>query len=292
MAGHITGGPDRVPTGIPGLDAILNGGVFAGGIYIVQGPPGAGKTIFGNQICFNQAASGAHALYVTLLAENHARMIEHVRRLEFFDESVIPDRLAFVGAMQVLEDEGLKGLLTLLRREVRAREARFLVLDGLITIHEKASSDLELKKFIHELQTQAALTGCTMFLLTSAFNASQNFPPEHTMVDGLMELQTRMQGRRAERQLQVHKLRGGPYLNGLHSFRIDNRGLVVFPRLECLFVAPSLSDSADGARVSSGSEVLDELLGGGIDRHSVTVVIGPAGSGKTTLGLQFLSALT
>ena len=283
--------PGRIATGIPGLDEVLKGGVFEGGIYIVQGHPGAGKTIFGNQVCFTQAARGARALYVTLLAENHSRMIQHVRGMRFFDETLIPDKLSFLGAFQVLEEEGLKGLLDLVRREVRARKAQFLVLDGLITIHEKAASDLELKKFVHELQTQAVFSGCTMFLLTSAFDASHNFPPEHTMVDGLLELHTRMHGRRAERQLQVHKLRGGGYLNGTHTFRIDDRGLVVFPRLECLLAEPSVPDIANGVAVSTGSTVLDSLLNGGVDRHSVTAVLGPAGSGKTTLGLQFLSTL-
>ncbi|HWN48840.1 MAG TPA: ATPase domain-containing protein [Xanthobacteraceae bacterium] len=286
-----SGGSDRIPTGIPGLDDVLKGGVFEGGIYIVQGAPGAGKTIFGNQICFNQAARGARALYVTLLAENHSRMLAHMRRLEFYKEDLIPDHLSFVGAFQILEEEGLKGLLDLVRREVRARKAQFLVLDGLITVHEKASSDLELKKFIHELQTQAVFSGCTMFLLTSAFDASQNFPPEHTMVDGLIELQTRLHGRRAERQLQIHKLRGGGYLGGCHSFRIDDRGLVIFPRIEALLAQPTQPDRADGASISTGNAVLDGLLGGGLDRHSVSVVLGPAGSGKTTLGLEFLSAL-
>jgi circadian clock protein KaiC len=285
------GDSDRIPTRILGLDDVLKGGVFAGGIYIVQGAPGAGKTIFGNQICFNQAAHGERALYVTLLAENHARMIAHMRRLEFYKEDLIPEQLSFLGAFKILEEEGLKGLLDLIRREVRARKAGFLVLDGLITVHEKASSDLELKKFIHELQTQAVFSGCTMFLLTSAFDASQNFPPEHTMVDGLIELQTRVHGRRAERQLQIHKLRGGDYLSGTHSFRIDDRGLVIFPRIEALLAEPTAPDRADGACSSTGTAVLDQFLGGGVDRHSVSVVLGPAGSGKTTLGLQFLSAL-
>jgi circadian clock protein KaiC len=286
-----SGDPKRIPTRISGLDDVLKGGVFQGGIYIVQGAPGAGKTIFGNQICFNQAAHGARALYVTLLAENHARMLAHMRQLEFYKEDVIPEQLSFLGAFKILEEEGLKGLLDLIRREVRARKAGFLVLDGLITVHEKASSDFELKKFIHELQTQAVFSGCTMFLLTSAFDASQNFPPEHTMVDGLIELQTRGHGRRAERQLQIHKLRGGAYLSGTHSFRIDDRGLVIFPRIEALLAEPTVRDRADGACSSTGTAVLDQFLGGGVDRHSVSVVLGPAGSGKTTLGLQFLSAL-
>ncbi len=278
---------DRLPTGISSLDTILGGGVFHGGIYIIQGAPGAGKTILGNQICFAHAASGRRALYITLLAESHSRMIGHMQRLDFFDQSAIPDRVSFIGAFKILDDDGLRGLLDVVRREVRARQINTLVLDGLITVHEKASSDLELKKFIHELQAQAAFTDCTMFLLTSAFD-EQKFPPEHTMVDGLVELQTTLHGRRAERELQVHKLRGGWFMGGRHSYRITDAGISAFPRTEALLETPSIWDGADGPKVTSGIAGLDKMLGGGFDQHSVTVVLGPAGSGKTTAGLQFL----
>jgi circadian clock protein KaiC len=278
---------DRFSTGIPGLDTILGGGVFEGGIYIIQGAPGAGKTILGNQICFAHAAQDRHALYITLLAESHARMIGHMRRLGFFEEAAIPDRMSYVGAFKTLEDDGLRGLLEVVRREVRTRKAGVLVLDGLITVHEKARTDLELKKFIHELQTQAAFSNCTMFLLTSAFDA-QAFPPEHTMVDGLIELQSSLHGRRAERELQVHKLRGSWFMGGRHSYRIAAAGISVFPRIEALLETPSVWDRADGPVVSFGVAGIDAMLGGGVDTHSVTVVLGPSGSGKTTAGLQFL----
>lgn len=278
---------DRVSTGIAGLDTILGGGVFEGGIYLIQGAPGAGKTILGNQICFAQAAAGRNALYITLLAESHSRMIGHMRRLEFFDERAIPDRMSYVGAFKTLEDDGLRGLLDVVRREVRTRKASILVLDGLITVHEKARSDLELKKFIHELQTQAAFSNCTMFLLTSAFS-DDAFPPEHTMVDGLIELKTSIHGRRAERDLQVHKLRGSGFMGGRHSYRITAAGHSIYPRVEALLETPSVWDSADGPRVSTGIKGLDAMLGNGVDTHSVTVVLGPSGSGKTTTGLQFL----
>lgn len=224
---------DRFSTGVPGLDTILGGGVFDGGIYIIQGAPGAGKTILGNQICFAQAAQGRNALYITLLAESHARMIGHMRRLKFFDESAIPDRMSYVGAFKTLDDNGLRGLLDVVRREVRTRNASILVLDGLITVHEKAGSDLELKKFIHELQTQATFSNCTMFLLTSAFDADAH-PPEHTMVDGLIELRSSLHGRRAERSLQVHKLRGSWFMGGKHSYRITEHGHAIYPRVEAL----------------------------------------------------------
>ena len=279
---------DRFATGVPGLDTILGGGVFDGGIYIIQGAPGAGKTILGNQICFAQAAQGRNALYITLLAESHARMIGHMRRLQFFDEAAIPDRMSYVGAFKMLEDDGLRGLLEVVRREVRTRKASILVLDGLITIHEKAGSELELKKFIHELQTQAAFSNCTMFLLTSAFEANAH-PPEHTMVDGLIELQTSLHGRRAERALQVHKLRGSWFMGGKHSYRITDNGHAIYPRVEALLETPSVWDSADGPKVSCGIPGVDTMFGGGVDTHSVTVVLGPSGSGKTTSGLQFLT---
>jgi circadian clock protein KaiC len=278
----------RFATGVPGLDAILGGGVFDGGIYIIQGAPGAGKTILGNQICFAQAAQGRNALYITLLAESHARMIGHMRRMTFFDEAAIPDRMSYVGAFKTLEDDGLRGLLDVVRREVRTRKASILVLDGLITVHEKARSELELKKFIHELQTQAAFSNCTMFLLTSAFDADAH-PPEHTMVDGLIELQTSLHGRRAERSLQVHKLRGTWFMGGKHSYRITDGGHAIYPRVEALLETPSVWDSADGPMVSVGIAGVDKMLGGGVDTHSVTVVLGPSGSGKTTAGLQFLT---
>jgi circadian clock protein KaiC len=284
------GRPDRLPTGIPGLDVILQGGVPRGGIYIVQGAPGAGKTTFGNQLCFWHAAAGARAIYVTLLAESHARMMGHMRQFEFYDEAAIPDRMSYLGAFKILEAEGLRGLLDVVRREVRAREATLLVLDGLITVNEQAASNLELKKFVHELQTQAAFSGCTMFLLTSALEADHVFPPERTMVDGLIELQSLMHGRRAERELRVHKLRGTGFLSGSHSFRITDRGIVVFPRTEALLASPTQPDRADGGKVSTGIDGLDRMLGGGPARHSVTVLVGPAGIGKTTMGLQFLGA--
>src|SRR6201997_2411723 len=140
----------RLPTGVPGLDTVLRGGFLRGGIFIVQGSPGAGKTILGNQICFHHVARGGRALYVTLLAENHARMLLHIGQLGFFEEAVIPERLYYISAFRVLEQEGLPAVMSVLRREVQARRASLLVLDGLSAIEETADSSRAFKKFIHE----------------------------------------------------------------------------------------------------------------------------------------------
>ncbi|MBV9202578.1 MAG: serine/threonine protein phosphatase [Alphaproteobacteria bacterium] len=276
---------ERVPTGIPGLDTILRGGLLRGGIFIVQGSPGAGKTIVGNQICFNQVAKSGHALYVSLLAEHHARMLLHIGQLGFFEEAVIPDSLYYISAFRVLEQEGLSAVLDLLRREVQVRSASVLVLDGFSAIEESAGSGREFKKFIHELQAYAAMADCTMLLLTGVGQSSA----EHTLVDGVIELQTKLYGRRAERVLQVHKLRGGGYLRGEHSFCITDAGIIVYPRTEALLAHPSVADRVSGPPVSMGVAQLDRIMGGGFPQHSTALLTGPPGIGKTTLGLHFLS---
>lgn len=281
---------EKLSTGIEGLDTILEGGVLRGGIYIVQGTPGAGKTILGNQLCFNHAARGGRALYVTLLAETHGRMLAHISQLAYFDEAAIPDGVSYLSAFRILETEGLKGLTEALRREIRARQVDLLILDGLVSAEETAGTPREFKKFIHELQIQADLADCTMVLLTSAA-ADQGFASaEHTMVDGLVELRTRLRGRRSERELIVHKMRGGGFIRGLHSFQVTTAGILVQPRIEALLATPSRPIAADGPLLSTGIPELDALLGGGLHLHSTTLLMGPAGSGKSTVGQHFLGA--
>jgi circadian clock protein KaiC len=275
----------RLPTGVPGLDTVLRGGFLRGGLFIIQGAPGAGKTILGNQICFNHVKNGGRALYVTLLAENHARMMQHIGPLGFFDETAIPDRLYYISAFRVLEEDGLSAVLDLLRREINRHNAGVVILDGFSVIEETAGSIRAFKKFIHELQAQATLADCTMFLLSGQRTVSA----EHTLVDGVVELQTKLYGRKAERSLHIFKLRGCSYLGGEHSFRITGNGLAVYPRTEAILATPSMGDQVTGPFVPSGIARLDRIMGGGFPHQSTALLVGPPGIGKTTLGLQFLS---
>lgn len=277
----------RVPSGIRGLDTILNGGFLKGGLYIIQGPPGSGKTIFGNQLCYDHVSIGGKALYVTLLAENHDRMLVHMRGMQFFHPEEIAKSLEYVSAFRVLEEEGLKGLLSLIRREIQTRRATVLILDGLVAAEHSASSELEFKKFIHGLQTQAAVTDCTMFLLTSSGSAA--VLPEHTMVDGMIELAEHQYGWRFVRELFVKKFRGSAFLRGRHSFRITNNGLEIYPRIEARYAMPTQPDMGHSGKMATGIHGLDEMLRGGFTTGSTTLVFGPTGSGKTLLGLEFLS---
>lgn len=280
-----------VPSGVPGLDDVLQGGFLSGAVYIVQGDPGAGKTILGNQLCYNHVREvGGSALYVTLLAESHARMMAHLSSMSFFDAKAVPTHIYYFSAFRVLEEDGLKGLLTLLRREVQARGATLVVLDGLVAAEESAGTPREFKKFIHELQTVAALSESTMFLLTSSGATNMPVSAEHTMVDGVLEMRRRLYGRRAERELIVHKRRGGPFLSGRHSFRITSDGVTVYPRTEAALAQPTRGEQPASFRLSLGVERLDAMLGGGMTGPSTAMIVGPPGVGKTTLGLHFLGA--
>lgn len=277
----------RMPSGIRGLDQVLLGGFIRNGITIVQGPPGAGKTIFANQVCYTHVGRGGRALYVTLLSEQHERMLANIRGLGFFNPACIARELNYVSAYQVLERDGLVGLLGLLRREIVAHRASVLIVDGLVAAETHAASDTALKKFVHELQMLSAACDCTMFLLTSGRDALVS--PEHTMVDGMIEIGTEAHGWRVERNLLVRKFRGSDYLLGRHAFSITDEGIVVWPRVEALLTAPGLAAGrADAPRLSSGLAGLDAMMGGGMPQGSATLVLGPTGVGKTLLALRFL----
>jgi circadian clock protein KaiC len=286
MSAHC-GGLDRLQSGIAGLDVILNGGFLKGGLYIVQGPPGSGKTTLGNQVCFNHVRGGGRALYVTLLAEYHARMMQHLSIMSFFDSAKVPDQVAYLNGLRVLHDDGLKGLLNLLRREITSRDASILVIDGIVSARRVAGDEQAFNEFVHELQAIAMATDCTVFILTSARGV--HITPEHTMVDGIIELSDQLSGWAAESLLQVVKFRGSSVLRGRHAFKITSDGVVVHPRIEALLARPSRPDPGGNARVPSGVDQLDVMLGGGVPESSTTMIMGPSGTGKTTLGLQFLA---
>jgi circadian clock protein KaiC len=274
---------------VPGFDQILGGGLFRTGVYIIQGLPGCGKTILANQICYGHVAEGGSAVYVTLLAESHSRMIQHLSTLSFFDVKAFPDKLAYISAFHDLESGGLKGLMGVLRREMRTRKVGVLVLDGLVAASEGAS-DLDLKKFVHELQSIAVLQDCTVLLLTSG--NIHRMAAEHTMVDGLIELEDKLFDARSERSIQIRKFRGAGPLRGKHSLRIDNDGITVFPRIESLYRSAA-SDLMRDEATTTGIVSLDAQIAiKGVPKCSSTVVIGSTGTGKTTMGVQFLHAST
>ncbi len=281
----------RVPTGIPGLDTILEGGLLRGGVYIIEGPPGVGKTTLGSHFCFNHAANGGRAVYITLLAESHTRLLAHLRRMRFFNPEVVPDRVSYVSAFKVLEAEGLGSLLKLVRQTVAAQKASVVVLDGLVSAEEASPTAKDFKKFIHELQVVTAMIGCTALLLNST-ERPRGFRPERTMVDGIIELEDELVKLRAIRHLSVRKMRGAAPVRGKHFMTITDDGVSVLPRIETYEIETEREVEAPIARerVNFGVQNLDAMMMGGVAETSVTAVVGPSGSGKTILGLHFLHA--
>lgn len=278
----------RLDSGVPGLDEILGGGFVEGSSYIVQGEPGAGKTILASQIAMNQASGGRKVLYATLLAESHERLFQSLSTLEFFDPSLLGGGITFVSVFHILREEGLDAVVALLRKEIGRQKAEMLVIDGLLSARDWAGSTLDVRTFVAELQGHAAFAGCTVLFLTSAPNSEAS--PEHTMVDGVLELREEIFGARSVRSLRVRKSRGSSALGGLHQLEITSRGMVVYPRLEAIYSRPKGDNVPDSNRISTGVPGLDILVGGGVPSGSITLVAGPSGSGKTTLGLCFLGA--
>ncbi len=279
--------PDRLTTGIPHLDTLLHGGFVRGAVYMVLGMPGAGKTILGNQVCFHHVSQGGRALYVTLLAESHTRMISNLRQMQFFDTSCISESLVYLSAYSVLEEGGLDALLELIRKEVKTQRATLLILDGLVAAEEVAPSETAFKRFIHGVQVTTAMINCTSLLLTTG--AGKGLKAEHTMVDGLLVLRERVSGVRTVRELSIRKFRGSGHYRGQHSFDITREGIVVYPRLEALVEPFDIKPATVGRRLGFGIKRLDEMLDGGLCQGSSTMLFGTSGSGKTLLGLHFLA---
>ncbi|MBC7779221.1 MAG: hypothetical protein H7125_03865 [Proteobacteria bacterium] len=284
----------RMQTGISGLDEILHGGLMKAGVYLVRGEPGSGKTIFANQICFCRAATGAKVSYVTLLAESHGRMLEHLAPFSFYREDAIPSEIYYVSAFHALTDGGLVGVTTFLQSEVRTRNVELLVLDGLVSVSDAASSGQELKLFVAELQAYSALMGCTILLLNSV-GVGDKVTPEQTMVDGIFRLRHELSGARHERSLEVVKFRGSSVVGGTHTLRFSDDGIAIYPRLEACQSADSskIGPVPRGPALATGVPGLDELSEArGYPQASVTALSGAPGTGKTLLGLHFLGLAT
>lgn len=276
-----------VATRVSTLDRILPGGFLKGGVYIIDGAPGTGKTILSSQICFNRRPEEGKALFVTLLAESHTRMLQHLRPMSFYTESVLPHQLYFVSGSAVLASDGLAGLLELLKVELRRHRPSVLVIDGFAATREAARSDLEFKRFVQEIQSHAAAGDCVVLLLTSGADGAMEVT--HTVVDGILRLTHQLFDRQTERTLQVVKFRGRDFLPGKHSFRITNDGVVIYPRVEALFATPSVPDEYALSRRSTGIEGVDAMLGGGLLARTTNGLFGPTGIGKTSFGLQYVS---
>ena len=281
----------RLPTLVDGLDEILNGGLFEGGVYIFEGPPGVGKTTLANQIAYTLARREIRTLYVTMLAESHARMLQHMEEQIFFDQQEVSARVFYVSGYRELEQGGLKAVVELLRGELMRHRASLLVIDGLVVNSLETMTNDSVRQFVHELQSLVSAMSSTCLVLTSGNGNALS--AEQTMVDGIFSFEDHGFHWRAERRMQVRKFRGSQVIRGQHTFCISNQGIQFFPRLESLPLQHANSVRLGEAGVSTGMHTLDSVLHGrGLLAGSSSAVIGHTGSGKTTLALAFAAGAT
>jgi circadian clock protein KaiC len=215
-------------------------------------------------------------------------MVTYMSHMAFYDAAFLPASLQYVSGFGVLEREGLPGLLKLMQHEIKRHQATAVVLDGIFVAHSNVT-EAEYRKFVHELQGVAAYLDAVLLILTHQDRPAHS--PEHTMVDGWIELRDELKAFRSYRTVQVRKHRGSAMMAGRHLFKIGERGLSVFPRLETTLTRGT-NPPAFSSRAPTGVAGLDEITGGGLLDPSATLVLGPTGAGKTTLGLHFIHEAT
>jgi len=281
--------PERIETGIPGLDAVLRGGLLRGASCLISGQPGTGKTTLGNQLAYHVAANDGVALYVTVVAEAHDRMLVHLASFDFFAPEVVGRRVHYLSLVHQLGEGGLVGALTEIRRLVRTHGASLLVIDGAARFEDFAISRQEYVGFVAQLIAELAIFDCTTLLLAQPDSMGEALPGIATLVDGIITLQDRSVGVGDTRILRVVKLRGSAPLRGLHEFAITDSGVAVYPRIEATPFSVRPERPTRQRRLPLGIDGLDTILQGGLLTGSTTLAAGPSGIGKTTLGLHFIA---
>ena len=276
-----------ISTGIKGFDTILGGGLPKGGLYLVQGLAGSGKTTLAGQIGFHHAGQGGKVILMTLIAESHGKLLNHLSNYSFYDENLLGSRISLFSGYHHLVKESLSELMNFITSTLAEYQPDLLIIDGFRSVRETGTSSSVLSEFMHTLNSLGTTMGCTTLLLSPT---EGNQPEsENTLVDGLIELGHFEKGMRIVREVQIYKIRGGKHLLGRHTFEIDTEGIIVYPRLEALTSSEKLQINASDQYLRFGIPGWDELMGGGIEQGSTFNLIGHPGTGKTLMGLSFLN---
>jgi circadian clock protein KaiC len=280
-------------SGITGLDHILLGGFPRNRVYLVQGDPGVGKTTLGLQFLLEGARNGERGLYITLsesrdelqaVAASHRWELDGITIFEqMVQEDALQEEESTVFYPSEIElGETIRGMLV----EVDRIKPQRVVLDSLSEIRLLAQNGLRYRKQILALKQFFASRDVTVLCLDDRTSEIQDIQLQ-SVPHGVLELEryTPLYGS-ARRRLQLIKVRGLNFRDGYHDFSIVTGGLVVYPRL----VAAEHRAETAREQIASGIQALDRMLGGGIDRGTSTVIMGPAGSGKSALSSQYAVA--
>jgi circadian clock protein KaiC len=280
--------------GIAGLDEILLGGLPADRFYLIQGDPGAGKTTLALQFLLDGVRKGERGLYITLsetrdellaVAESHGWSLDP---LEIIELSAVEDQIIRDSQNTLFHpvEVELAETVDLLLKEVDRINPTRVVFDSLSEIRLLAQDSLRYRRQMLSFKQYFARRKSTVLLLDDKTSGESDLHIQSIAhgVIALMRMNTRIGSDR--RQIHVVKLRGARYLDGFHDYDIRTGGLRVYPRM-----SPSASPAPtpEGA-AGSGLQELDDLLGGGLDRGTSTILVGPAGTGKSSIAAQFATA--
>jgi circadian clock protein KaiC len=278
-------------TGIPGFDMVLGGGLPEFSFNLVAGGPGSGKTTLANQVVFANATRAKPALYFTVLGEPTLKMLRYQRQFSFFDPKVAGDAVQFINLTEEVSAGNLSVVLEKIIIEVERTKPGIVVVDSFRTIvgrvaaHED-SAMFGLDRFIQRLALHLTSWEVTSFLL-GEYGEEEQRNPIFTVADGIFWLSQATDRNSVVRKVQIVKARGRAPMPGLHTFRITNDGLEIFPRIP---EQASNRVAHQRTRQSTGIRGLDEMTCGGVVSGHAIMLSGPAGSGKSTVASQFMVA--
>ncbi len=284
---------NRLATGVPGLDAVLGGGLPEFSFNLIGGEPGCGKTTLAHQIMFALATPERPALYFTVLGEPPLKMLRYQQQFDFFDSGALNGSVYFID----LSEEAMAGDLDrVLRRmvdEVKSKGPALVFVDSFRSVILESETDSQphngMQEFLQQLGMLMTTWQATSFLIGEYFTEIDP-SPVFTVVDGLIWLHQSVQRNYMVRRVEILKMRGQPTLPGLHTFRITASGITVFAPASALAPAGlELAEQPLASRAMMGISGLDDMLGGGLPRGYSLLVAGPSGSGKTMLASAFLA---
>jgi circadian clock protein KaiC len=278
----------RISTGNPEADLILEGGFLENSINILMGEPGTGKTLFAEQLLFRNADSDRPVLYLTTLSEPLSKVVTYLQKFDFYDESKVGTDVVYEDMGGQLAKDGIECLVPRIREAIETLGPKIIVIDSFKAIHDLSDSTPSMRRLVSELAGLLSAYATTAFLVGEYRAQDVAQFPEFAVADGIIEFARQKRTTSDERFVRVSKLRGSGYLEGLHGIHITSRGLEVYPRLVSPVTPGGYSTPRE--RVTTGVDGLDAMLDGGLWRGSSTLIVGPTGSGKTTMGLQFTLA--
>lgn len=283
-------------TGVPGLDNLLGGGVPEFSFNLIAGTPGTGKTTLAHQIMFASANPENRALFFTVAGEPALKMLRYQQQFGYFDVEKVNSSIRFINLSADLLGGNLDRVLSRISEEVKDYAPSLVFVDSFRSVIKTGDHVnhwiSEQQQFVQGLGMLMTSALATTFLVGEYELSESDASPIFSVADGIVWLSQNMQRNTMVRKIQVIKMRGQAQASGLHTFRISDSGIQVFPRaiVKQGLAFDSIAKPGPGAtRVPMGIPVLDGMLGGGLPAGYSLLVVGPSGSGKTILATEFLA---